>query len=87
MKTQQTAMMQLRDRLQARCESDSCSEYEEIILDGVINCIDTELLAIEKQTLIDAFDYGFSSGYDDAQGDGAEFEDGQAYFNQTFNPK
>ncbi len=87
-------MQQLRNRLQAKADKIKqhsaisnvvYGRYNELL--EIISIINTELLAIEKQTLIDAFDYGFSSGYDDAQGDGAEFEDGQAYFNQTFNPK
>ena len=59
-------MQILRDRLQARCESDSCSEYEEIILDGVINCINTELLEIEKQQHIWIIQEAYGHGRDEA---------------------
>lgn len=54
----------------------------------ILNLIDRkadELIATtERQQLIDSYDNGFSSGYDDAQGDGATFEDGKQYFEQTF---
>ena len=42
---------------------------------------------IEKQQIIDAYDNGFSSGYDDAQGDGAIFEEGKEYFAETYVSK
>lgn len=49
-------------------------------------CDDIYLQAkqIERQQIVDSFDYGFSSGYDDAQGDGATFEDGEQYYNETY---
>ena len=46
--TQQTAMMQLRDRLQARL-AESPFRDERVAIHNTINLIDTELLEIEKQ--------------------------------------
>jgi hypothetical protein len=47
-----TAMMQLRDRLQAK--ESSCTNYDAIqVYKSLINLIDTELLEIEKQQMID----------------------------------
>jgi len=40
--------------------------------------------AMEKQQIIDAFDYGFASGYDDAKGDGPTYEDGEDYYRNQF---
>jgi hypothetical protein len=78
-----TAMMQLRDRLQARCESDSCSEYEEIILDGVINCIDTELLEIEKLDHENTFNESRLTH----PMVGFKHDTFEEYYLKTFNPK
>ena len=60
---QLTAMMMLRETLQAK--QSSCTNYDALqVYSSLINLINTELLATERQQLIDAFDYGFSSGYD-----------------------
>jgi hypothetical protein len=78
-----TAMQILRDRLQARCESDSCSEYEEIILDGFINCIDTELLEVEKQQMCRMYVKGRKDGHLDYYPEKHALET----YNELFNQK
>jgi len=40
--------------------------------------------AMEKEQIEKAFDEGFESGYDVAQGDGAEHHEGVDYYNETF---
>jgi len=76
--TQKTAMMQLRDRLQAKADNDN-HPIAQIAYSDAISIIDTELLEIEKQNLINFGDscirnveYGFET---------------EKHFNQTFNPK
>ena len=65
---QLTAMQVLRDKLLERIKSDSCSEYEENILNEITHSINTELLTTERQQLIDFGDscirnveYGFTT--------------------------
>ena len=71
---QLTAMQVLRDKLLERIKSDSCSEYEENILNEITHSINTELLTTERQQLIDA------------HRDGATFvfKNSETYFNETF---
>jgi len=87
-----TAMMQLRDRLQAK--ESSCTNYDAIqVYKSLINLINTELLEIEKQQHLDTYNQGYRDGELDAVNpkttnkDIAEFNDAINYFNQTFNPK
>jgi hypothetical protein len=90
-----TAMMQLRDRLQAK--ESSCTNYDAIqVYKSLINLITSELLEIEKQQHLDTYWAGLNGSINDytdvkivgnemlnvKNGGGAE-----QYFNQTFNPK
>ena len=54
---QTTAMMQLRDRLQAITIS-TTNKWRRELSQIIIDSIDTELLAVEKQTIVDAFNAG-----------------------------
>jgi hypothetical protein len=69
-----TAMMQLRDRLQVK--ESSCTNYDAIqVYKSLINLINTELLEIEKQQIVDAVEWNYKSNM------------GEVYYNATFNPK
>jgi len=50
-----TAMQLLREKLLERIKSDSCSEYEENILNEITHSINTELLATERQQHLNTF--------------------------------
>jgi len=76
--TNKTAMQILRDRLLERIKSDSCSEYEENILNEITHSINTELLAVEKQQRKDDILIGYNNAGE------LPIEE---IFNQTFNTK
>lgn len=60
--------------------------YEDMMLHGKVKIWDY-YFEREKQQIMDGYDNGFSSGYDDAQGDGAIFENGEQYFAETYGSK
>jgi len=82
--TNKTAMMQLRDRLQEEANkvrnSDakfSIRHFHEKGIQFAINLIDTELLAVEKQQIEQAYTIGYENINITAED----------YYNQTFNTK
>jgi hypothetical protein len=84
--------MQLRDRLQARIDRME-SLVDKTMYLQVINLINTELLEIEKQTLIDFHIECMKKGL---EVDGSEWKElylpkisevAINYYNQTYNPK
>jgi hypothetical protein len=95
-----TAMMQLRDRLQAKADEIKqhsaisnvvYGRYNELL--EIISIINTELLEIEKQQMIDFHIECMKKGL---AVDGSEWKElylpkitdvATNYFNQTFNPK
>lgn len=85
---QQTAMRILRDRLQKVIDIEPSGTIEVIIKQ-----INTELLAVEKQQIIDTFNAGYRDGEHDGinasseEKDIAEFSNATVYFNSTFNTK
>jgi len=72
--TQKTAMQILRDRINLRL---STSQYHVVTNELMVlrNLIDTELLAVEKQTIVDAVEWNYKSNM------------GEVYYNATFNTK
>lgn len=46
-----------------------------------------ECMEARKAEIVNAFDYGYASGYDDAQGDGATYEDGVQYYHSLTRPQ
>ena len=74
---QNTAMMQLRDRLQARLRISTNKDYQDCY-NQTINLITSEMMEIEKQQHIDTFEEAISEGRP---------INAEQYFNQTFNPK
>jgi len=75
--TQKTAMQILRDRLQARINEESTNS-EIIAAAFIINLINTEMMAIERQNIINAVD-GFPICNRDLNG--------EEYYLKTYNPK
>ena len=72
-----TAMMQLRDRIELRLAN---SQYHVVTNELMVlrNLIDTEMMAIERQNIINAVD-GFPLCNRDLNG--------EEYYLKTFNPK
>ena len=70
----QTAMAILRDELQDRMNravfANEFNAYK-----NIYNLINTELLEIEKQQIVDAVEWNYKSNM------------GEVYYNATFNPK
>jgi len=60
--TQKTAMMQLRDRLQAQLRISTNKDYQDCYKQ-TINLIDTELLEVEKQQRENDYKQGLQDGY------------------------
>lgn len=77
---EKTAMQQLRDRI----FNDS-----EIFVTRETICtwIDNVGLEIEKQQIKTSYQWGYSDGCDDSNGDNGEFEDDNDYFEKTFGDK
>lgn len=96
---QQTAMMVLRERLQAKANDKDKYPHNSLIQayatahSDIIQLINTELLAVEKQQHIDTFNAGYREGEHDGinasseEKDIAEFINATVYFNSTFNTK
>ena len=42
------------------------------------------LFEAEKKSIVDAFDYGYASGYDESQGDGETYSDGNDYYQKNY---
>jgi HEPN domain-containing protein len=84
--TKQSAMMQLKEKLQLEIENiTKCVNQDEHLkgyktaFENIVKDIDAQMLEMEKQNIIDA--------YLDArlEGEFKEPTDGEDYYNQTFN--
>jgi hypothetical protein len=92
-----TAMQELRSDLVAAIDTgnkaleeindlqtrEACQAVVKITIDNILNRIDTELLEMEKQQIIDAYDLGSLSDmqYPDPK---TVIENGEQYYNETF---
>ena len=60
--------------------------YDDLTITQALT-IAIECMEARKAEIVNAFDYGYASGYDDAQGDGATYEDGVQYYNSLTRPQ
>lgn len=79
---QTTAMMQLRDRLQAITIS-TTNKWRRELSQIIIDSIDTELLAVEKQTIVDAFNAGAKENGEWKD----SYQNADIYYELTFKPQ
>jgi hypothetical protein len=67
----------------------ACQEVVRLTLKKIIKRIDDELLEMEKQQIIDAYDQGSEAGYELAKNDdiyeGYKTKEAEQYYNETFS--
>jgi hypothetical protein len=88
----QTAMMQLKEKLQTvvaelKDAEPGTDQYGyRSAMENVIKDIDAQMLAIEKQQIVDAFNIGFEDGYLAPLFE-EKFTQGEQYYTETFKTK
>ena len=86
-----TAMQELKDKIQHAIEelNSELSEYQagyKQCLINIQNDIDFQMLQMEKEQIVDAYEIGFADAWDDARYDDEPKHAGaEHYYNETFN--
>jgi molecular chaperone GrpE (heat shock protein) len=65
---------------------EACQAVVKITIDNILNRIDNELLAMEKEQIMDAYEHGQNNGYMYRDGN-SNIIQAEQYYNETFKSK